>query len=1301
MKELPPTLPVKYVRVVFHLIKEVGEEKCMISIQNNLLAMNANNYFKINSKDNRRSTEKLSSGYRINRAADDAAGLTISEKMRRQIRGLMQGTSNAQDGISFVQVADGAMEEVHSMLQRMNELALKSLNGTYTDSERAALNAEFDQIRAEIDRISGQTQYNEQPVFEEHEDSYYQIVGSRRWNDNQIHVVPALNNELNIHLPADYDPSDYTLTVPAGTYTTQELIDEIDTAFEKMNPSNPGFVFEYTDHGICKLNFERSDGMPTEIASVDGSLSYLLFDSYSGSSSSTLLGTTVFSAKYPLTIKLNENDQLGFYAESAKGSNFISITIPQGEYSRSNMIKQINELLSEQPEAAGIVAKEYESSYVQITGGDSVNIIGLKGNMFKLDPKNAEIKYSSVFYDNVQYGDSSGIAASVTGKAYYYSSSITDKIYLSSANQNNVLRFKVNGAADYTEITFPEKAGGYTIRDIRDEINKQLADKGVVAEVDSEKVTYQYSSKGTTRDLMDCLKLSTTLKGSSSSLEFDRTGIYGNAYNALFCDTNYVPYKENGKTAQYVGYADLSSEFTLPEDASLTFKIDGQEYSIKDIAEITYADGDAIASELNSKLQYIGLKDKIEFMYDSGIFSINALTDDIQKIYFDTGQKNDTYDQLFARYVTYTNTPTNDRKSGTVTEKEGTTEKNTTDATAKVSIPSDKQNSDITITADTNTIIIRSYRYLQDQDQAIDIFNQTVTLSVGDYSMKEIAVQINDQLKHLSNNYFGSITCKYANDQLILEATPKGENTAGSYRIDFGSDSSAWKAIYGTSTYDAAYSIQASESTLGTRQAVTAPITVDSSNNGLTLKIGQYFATGNIDAKTYNDSQSLAEAIQNAFIGTDLEGKFTVSSTADGKLVFTSSAGNITASGSFYDDVFITRQTKTAEETKGAYGGFQDAFIIGRKDLTIEPVDIVSGANDMFTFDFTHKDSQGTEYKKEINITIPEGTYTGDEIAKALQEKIQEKFDKEKIEDFDVEVSVGGEKTGVVGAIDNAALQIKVKRKAGKEPAEGEYVIDGVRGSAAGFLFYKTTINPKVTYITGSNDLSKGVTFKPGQNVLTLSADSVPYKYTFPVNTNYTAEEFINLLNDKFANGDDNGNAAPLTASLENGNLKISHKALGSHSISDIGGNARSTLFLNENGRNYRDPIYLLVGSETKDMFEIPRTRISSCSLAINSVIISKPKYAEKAVNRIKEAITMVSSRRSTYGSVQNRLEHTINNNRNITENTQASESAIRDADIALESMEYAKSKFLMQSSQTVLAQANQQPNLVLSLLQS
>ena len=130
-------------------------------VQHNLTAMNSNRMLGVTTSQQAKSAEKLSSGYKINRAADDAAGLSISEKMRKQIRGLTQASTNAQDGISAVQTAEGALTEVHDMLQRMNELAVKSSNGTNSESDRDAIQAEIDQLTTEIDRVSETTKFNE------------------------------------------------------------------------------------------------------------------------------------------------------------------------------------------------------------------------------------------------------------------------------------------------------------------------------------------------------------------------------------------------------------------------------------------------------------------------------------------------------------------------------------------------------------------------------------------------------------------------------------------------------------------------------------------------------------------------------------------------------------------------------------------------------------------------------------------------------------------------------------------------------------------------------------------------------------------------------------------------------------------------------------------------------------------------------------------------------------------------------------------------------------------------------------
>ena len=159
-------------------------------VQHNLTAMNSNRMLGVTTASQAKSTEKLSSGYKINRAADDAAGLSISEKMRRQIRGLTQATANAQDGISAVQTAEGALGEVHDMLQRMNELAIKAGNETLQSTDRKYIQQELDQLRSEINRVQETTTFNEQMLLSgEFENGKALQVGSEVNDNNQIRVT--------------------------------------------------------------------------------------------------------------------------------------------------------------------------------------------------------------------------------------------------------------------------------------------------------------------------------------------------------------------------------------------------------------------------------------------------------------------------------------------------------------------------------------------------------------------------------------------------------------------------------------------------------------------------------------------------------------------------------------------------------------------------------------------------------------------------------------------------------------------------------------------------------------------------------------------------------------------------------------------------------------------------------------------------------------------------------------------------------------------------------------------------------
>ena len=168
-------------------------------IQHNLTAMNAGRQLGITSNMQAKSSEKLSSGYKINRAADDAAGLSISEKMRSQIRGLKKASANAQDGVSLIQVAEGALNETHSILQRMNELATQAANDTNTTADRTAIQNEIDQLASEITRIANHTEFNTQALLKGSFDNKNIQVGAKAEQSIGISIDATSATELNVH----------------------------------------------------------------------------------------------------------------------------------------------------------------------------------------------------------------------------------------------------------------------------------------------------------------------------------------------------------------------------------------------------------------------------------------------------------------------------------------------------------------------------------------------------------------------------------------------------------------------------------------------------------------------------------------------------------------------------------------------------------------------------------------------------------------------------------------------------------------------------------------------------------------------------------------------------------------------------------------------------------------------------------------------------------------------------------------------------------------------------------------------
>ena len=227
-------------------------------VQHNLTAMNSNRMLGLTQSSLTKSTEKLSSGYKINRAADDAAGLAISEKMRRQIRGLTQASTNAEDGISAVQTAEGALNEVHDMLQRMNQLAVQAANGTNTTTDREYINSEVQALQSEINRVATTTTFNEKSLLDGTFTGVALQVGAENSSDQRITLT--INSMKMSGLLASYTGSTTVTSAGRVSVTTvssaQHAISAIKVAINALSKqrSDLGSVQNRLEHTINNLD---------------------------------------------------------------------------------------------------------------------------------------------------------------------------------------------------------------------------------------------------------------------------------------------------------------------------------------------------------------------------------------------------------------------------------------------------------------------------------------------------------------------------------------------------------------------------------------------------------------------------------------------------------------------------------------------------------------------------------------------------------------------------------------------------------------------------------------------------------------------------------------------------------------------------------------------------------------------------------------------------------------------------------------------------------------------------------------
>ena len=311
-------------------------------VQHNMTALNANRMLGLTTGAQAKSTEKLSSGYRINRAADDAAGLSISEKMRKQIRGLDQASTNAEDGVSAVQTAEGALNEVQDMLQRMNELAVQAANGTNSENDRAYIQSEIDQLVTEIDRVAETTKFNETYLLKgdgvggkyvdlgatvastsitlSGADQTDPATGVTYSTDRDVVMAVAKNADFS-------DDSAEALTIAGSSYALKDYADIDDLAAAISSNTKVNSVDITYKNGVQAASGTQTAANSFSLTNtnksttVSGDVTFKVASSYTGT---TTTGNTItvddITITFDLATKLDEEGNLVFDEETTNQS---------------------------------------------------------------------------------------------------------------------------------------------------------------------------------------------------------------------------------------------------------------------------------------------------------------------------------------------------------------------------------------------------------------------------------------------------------------------------------------------------------------------------------------------------------------------------------------------------------------------------------------------------------------------------------------------------------------------------------------------------------------------------------------------------------------------------------------------------------------------------------------------------------------------------------------------------------------------------------------------------------------------
>ncbi len=1032
-------------------------------IQHNLAAINTMRQFGINTDNLKKSAERLGSGYRINRAADDASTLAISEKKRTQIRGLIRASKNAEDGIGIVKTADGAMDQMANILQRMRELSIQSLNDIYLDEDRALMQLEFDQLQSEIDATNNQTEFNKKTVFEHYPETYFSFQGNKYWSQDQIHKIDDTNNSLTVtyQITKEEPAKVITLEVPKGEYTTQELMDEIDDVVTALGEAADGLVLEYTDEHCCNLVLQNGE----KITEVAGGLSYLFFDEFEGTQVGQLIGTTVFVPGSPLYIDEN-NNELKFTIENFDGTTQdVDLEIPKGNYSRQEMIDYLNNALT----GTGLTATEYGESFIQIGGEDGV-ITGLKGNMFKIDnEEEGEDIRTSVFYDNTKYGSVTKTPAIFKGGAVLVTNAKdTENNRFHIDSTNNTLKVRVNSDT-YQDIILEEK--DYAIIEMMDELQKKLDEKGLEVKVDRFTETLRTTNGNTLT--FGGLRLTSKETGTDSVIEFDVQG--SSAYKTLFVERTYTDfankisttngsytYKEptltGGKTYQ-------STDFPLTLDSTnnkfqlrVTEEVPSGTSTATSSATYTitlearqYASLDDILLELNEQLNgenaSSGIKGKIQVIDKNGAISFDAVSETITAMtFYGTGVSSyaQGYQTLF------------------VGEKITFSTSSITSSGKAPSVTLDKLEEPIVIDATNNKFNVN-----------VGGTNRPVTLEPGEYTKDEFAEALTEQLKGTSSTYANTFSASDTGETTDKNRTfsTSGKTTTSSFSCN----------VMGTGGVTQG-STQVAD---GTPASYTVPValksstTVGAENDELVITSGGHVYSIYLEHKSYTPAE-LAAAIQEELNEVTSESdKVKVTLNNSNQLVFTTAL-----------------ETKQASLQFGSGTSTLLNSIVTTKTAASMTVSVPLQST--ISIDSSSNTFKGTWKGNAYSVTLASNDYTPAEFAEELTKKLQDKG------------------IGVKATVNGSYLNLITTEAEGNDSTLGFNTRDcGTAGEAMfGELITKTPAKAVL-----NRSLQNTITMKEGENIFTtkLTEGGVEKDVSITIpKGDYTREELVEKMNELY-----------------------------------------------------------------------------------------------------------------------------------------------------------------------------------------